>query len=203
MHSFQYQSTLIPSIIGRQGELLHALISISIYSHSQYNREARGATSRTHFNITLFSFLSYKEWDLDDIGMSASSSSPCLPIILKRKLANAGTPTFSDFVPWISLIQQWVFRKGTLVKWGQNEKEKNLGHMPWFKNFIIPPSFQSFTTIAEWENGHFSIISFILRSVGIRMTIEWLTSHFTMIQNDRDEPGMRLIEIFSLENFPP
>ena len=56
MHSFHYQSIIIPSIIGRQGELLHALISISIYSHSQYNREARGATSCTHFNINLLSF---------------------------------------------------------------------------------------------------------------------------------------------------
>ena len=134
--------------------------------------------------------------------MRASSSSPCLPIILKRKLANAGSPTFSDFVPWISLIQQWVLNERILLKWGQNDKEKNLGHLPWFKNFIIRPSFQSFTIIAEWENGHLSIISFILRSFGIRMTIEWQNSHFTMTQSDRDDPGMRLVKIFSMENVP-
>ena len=88
-------------------------------------------------------------------------------------------------------------------KWALKKFDKNLGHLPYFKKIIIPPSFQSFTTIAEWENGHFSIISFILRSVGIRMTIEWLTSHFTLTLNDRDDPGMRLIKIFSMENVFP
>ena len=86
-----------------------------------------------------------------------------------------------------------------MMKYGLNEdkmmKKKKLGHLPCFKNFIIPPSFKSLTIIPGWENYHFSIISFILRSFSIWMTIEWQRRHFTMTQNDRDEEGMKLIKI--------
>ena len=71
------------------------------------------------------------------------------------------------------------------------------------QNFLIPPSFKSLTIIPGWENYHSSNISFILRSFGIWMTIEWQNSHFAMTQNDRDGQGMRVIKIFSIKSFSP
>ena len=93
----------------------------------------------------------------------------------------------------ISVIE-WESNNEIWFKWGQNEKEKNLGHLPCFKNFLIPLSFKSLTIIPRWENYHSGIISFILRSFSIWMTIEWQNRHFTMTQNDRDEQRMRVIK---------
>ena len=104
---------------------------------------------------------------------------------------------FQDF------LVQWVSSDKTWFKWGQNAGEKNIGHLPCFKNFLIPPSFKSLTIIPGWENYHSSIISFILRSFGIWMTIEWQNNHFTLTQNDRDGQGMRVIKIFSIIKFSP
>ena len=72
-------------------------------------------------------------------------------------------------------------------------EKKILGHLPCFKNFLIPLSFKLLTNIPGWEKYHSSINSFILRSFSIWMTIEWQNRHFTMTQNDRDEQGMRMI----------
>ena len=104
---------------------------------------------------------------------------------------------FQDF--WVhSLSNDKIW-----LEWGQNDGEKNLGHLPCFKNVFIPPSFKSLTIIPGWENYHSNNISFILRSFGIWMTIEWQNSHFTMTQNDRDGQGMRVIKIFSIKNLNP
>ena len=99
-------------------------------------------------------------------------------------------------VLWVSNYKIWI-------EWGQNEGEKNQGHLPCYKNFLIPPSFKSLSIIPGWENQYSSIISFILRSFSIWMTIEWLDSHFTMTQSDRDDQGMRVIKIFSIKSFSP
>ena len=103
--------------------------------------------------------------------------------------------TLLSVIEWVSNIRIWL-------KWGQNDEEKNLGHLPWFKNFIIWPSLQSLTIIRVWENGHSSIISFILGSFSAWMTMEWQKRHFEMTQSDRDGPGMWVIKIFTIENFP-
>ena len=102
----------------------------------------------------------------------------------------------------ISVIE-WESNNEIWFKWGQNEKEKNLGHLPCFKNFLTPLSFKSLTIIPGWENYHSSIISFILRSFGIWMTIKWQNNHFTLTQNDRDGQGMRMIKIFAIKIFSP
>ena len=104
---------------------------------------------------------------------------------------------FQDF--WVNSVSTDKIR----LEWGQNDGEKNLGHLPCFKNFFIPPSFKSLTIIPGWENYHSSNISFILRSFGIWMTIEWQNNHFTLTQNDRDGQGMRVIKIFSIIKFSP
>ena len=96
-------------------------------------------------------------------------------------------------------VIEWVSNDEMWFKWGQNDEEKNVGHLPCFKNFTIPPSFKSLTIIPGWENYHYSIISFILRSFSIWMTIEWQNRHFTMTQNDRDGQRMRVIKIFSIK----
>ena len=101
----------------------------------------------------------------------------------------------------ISVIE-WVSNDEIWLKWGWNDKEKNLGHLPCFKNFIISPSFESLIIILGWENGHSSIILFTLRSFSVRMTIEWQKRHFKMTQNDRDGLGMRKIKIISMKNVP-
>ena len=99
-------------------------------------------------------------------------------------------------------VIEWVSNDEIWLKWGWNDKEKNLGHLPCFKNFIISPSFESLFIILGWENGHSIIISFTLRSFSLRMTIEWQKRHFKMTQNDRDGLGMRKIKIISMENVP-
>ena len=95
---------------------------------------------------------------------------------------------YSKTIEWVSNDEIWF-------EWGPNDEEKKLGHLPCFKNFIIPPSFKSLTIIPGWENYHSSIISFILRSFSIWTTIEWQRRHFTMTQNDRDEQGIKLVKI--------
>ena len=91
-------------------------------------------------------------------------------------------------------VIEWESNNEIWFKWGQNEKEKNLGHLPCFKNFLTPLSLKSLTIIPGWEKYHSSIISFILRTFTIWMTIEWQSRHFTMTQNDRDEQGMGVIK---------
>ena len=83
-------------------------------------------------------------------------------------------------------------------KWALNEGDSNLGHMPYFKNYIIPPSLKLFNIIIGWENGHLNSISFILSSFCIRMTIKWPKSHLEMAQNDRDGPGMKVIKMLDI-----
>ena len=124
---------------------------------------------------------------LNDIGMTEKEGTEC------GMIENHSTPI--SVIEWVSNDEIWL-------EWGWNEKEKNLGHLPCFKNFIIPPSFQSLTIILRWENGHSSIISFTLRSFSVRMTIEWHKRHFKMTQNDRDGLGMRKIKIISVKNVP-
>ena len=80
-------------------------------------------------------------------------------------------------------------------KWALNDGDSNLGHMPYFKNYIIPPSLKSLNIMRGWENGHLNSILFILGSFCIWMTIKWQKRHLEMSQIDRDEPGMRVIKM--------